>query len=95
MLRPLIFKGVRMESKDFLAEFNKCVENKPCILGEANSLYNIACALALQGHLEAALENLQRAIELDPEKYREIAKTDSDFDSIRDDERFQSLIREG
>ncbi|XZF64137.1 MAG: TPR end-of-group domain-containing protein [Gloeotrichia echinulata DVL01] len=34
------------------------------------------------------------SINLNPEKSRERAKTDTDFDSIRDDERFQALIQE-
>ena len=56
--------------------------------------YNKACCYALQGNVEQAIENLQQAINLSPDKYREMAKTDSDFDSIRDDERFQALIQE-
>jgi tetratricopeptide (TPR) repeat protein len=56
--------------------------------------YNKACCYALQGNVEQAIENLQQAINLSPDECREMAKTDSDFDSIRDDERFQSLIQE-
>jgi superkiller protein 3 len=48
----------------------------------------------LQGNLEQAIENLQQAINLSPDEYREMGKTDSDFDSIREDERFQALIQE-
>jgi tetratricopeptide (TPR) repeat protein len=58
------------------------------------TFYNKACCYALQGNLEQAIENLQQAINLSPDKYREMAKTDSDFDSIREDERFQALIQE-
>lgn len=43
--------------------------------------------------MEEAIENLQRTIELNPD-CREWAKTDADFDSIRQDARFQALIRE-
>ncbi len=57
-----------------------------------NAWYNKACAYALQGNIEQVVENLQAAINLNP-KYREMAKTDSDFDSIRDDARFQALIQ--
>jgi hypothetical protein len=42
--------------------------------------------------LELTLTNLQRAIELDP-KNRKLAKTDPDFDHIRNDARFQALIQ--
>ena len=47
-----------------------------------------------KGNLESAIENLQQAIKLSPEKYQEMAKTDSDFDKIREDERFKKLIQE-
>jgi Uma2 family endonuclease len=56
--------------------------------------YKKACAYALQGNVEQAIENLQQAINLSPDKYRELAKTDSVFDSLRQDERFQALIQE-
>ncbi|MBD2578975.1 hypothetical protein [Oscillatoria sp. FACHB-1406] len=41
---------------------------------------------------DRALENLQQAIALNPEKYREMAKADTDFGSLRGDKRFQSLL---
>jgi superkiller protein 3 len=47
----------------------------------------------LQGNVEQAIENLQQAINLNPDENREMAKTDSDFDKIREDERFQALIQ--
>ena len=53
----------------------------------ANVLYNLACSEARAGEVDAALEHLNRAIELDP-RTREWAQTDEDFDSIRDDPRF-------
>jgi hypothetical protein len=40
------------------------------------------------------IQNLQRTINLNPDEWREMAKTDSDFDSIRCDVRFQALIQE-
>ncbi|MEH2456081.1 tetratricopeptide repeat protein [Nostoc sp.] len=55
--------------------------------------YNKACCYALQGNIEQALENLQKAINLSPDKCREWVKTDSYFDGIREDERFQVLIQ--
>jgi tetratricopeptide (TPR) repeat protein len=56
--------------------------------------YNKACCYALWTCREEAIESLQKAIDLHPE-YREMAKTDSDFDKIRDDERFQALVNGG
>lgn len=59
----------------------------------ANAYYNIACIYGLQEDVDLAIQNLQQAIKLDSE-YREMAKTDSDFDSIRGDSRFQALLEE-
>jgi tetratricopeptide (TPR) repeat protein len=55
--------------------------------------YLKACCFALQGNLIEAIEALSRAIELDP-KYRKLAKTDADFDRIRDEDWFQAMIEE-
>jgi tetratricopeptide (TPR) repeat protein len=57
-----------------------------------NALYNKARVYALQGKVEFALESLDKAIQLSPDKYRELTKTNTDFDSIRDDPRFKALI---
>jgi tetratricopeptide (TPR) repeat protein len=53
--------------------------------------YNKSCAYTLQSQTKLALESLEKAISLD-EQYREMAKTDSDFDTIRNDAAFQTLI---
>jgi hypothetical protein len=50
-------------------------------------LYNVACAEALIGEREAALEHLARAVAIEPEA-GEWARDDRDFDAIRDDPRF-------
>ena len=49
--------------------------------------YNLACLEALTNHPEAAIEHLQRAIELEPQA-KEYAAKDEDFDSLRDDAKF-------
>jgi len=53
--------------------------------------YVKACCYALQGMVEESITNLQQAINLNSQLL-EIAKTDSDFDGIRGDERFQALF---
>ena len=53
--------------------------------------YNKACTYALQDQTDLALQNLEKAIILN-QKYRNMAKEDSDFDRIRQDSRFQKLI---
>ena len=54
--------------------------------------FNAACLEARVGDKEKAIDFFERAVELEPEKAREFAKTDSDFDSIRDDPRFVSAV---
>jgi hypothetical protein len=49
--------------------------------------FNAACFESLTGNKDAAIAYLRRAIELDPQA-REAARTDEDFDSIRDDPEF-------
>ncbi|NJN73309.1 MAG: hypothetical protein HC799_11140 [Limnothrix sp. RL_2_0] len=72
-----------------MASLDKALEIKPDYAG---TYYNKACLFALQTKIETALELLTTALNLDP-KYQDMAKTDSDFDSIRDDPRFQALIQ--
>jgi tetratricopeptide (TPR) repeat protein len=47
---------------------------------------------ALQGNTELALDNLEKAINLNPDKCRETAKTDPSFDKVREEERFKQLL---
>lgn len=76
--------------EEAIASYDKALEIKPDF---HKAGYNKACYYALQGDIEQALENLQNAINLSPDKYREMARTDSDFDGIREDERFEALIK--
>ncbi|MEO1431779.1 MAG: hypothetical protein AAFV71_22510 [Cyanobacteria bacterium J06633_8] len=48
----------------------------------------------LQREKDIALENLNKAIELNPEKMRKNAIDDEDWDVIRDSDEFQKLIEE-
>ena len=76
--------------EEAIAAYDQALKIKP---DKQEAWYGKACNYALQGNVELAVENLQKAIHLSPDKYREMAKTDSDFDSIREDERFQALIQ--
>lgn len=58
--------------------------------GNAALLYNLACAEALTGDKDAAIEHLAEAAK--NERFREFAKQDSDFDSLRDDPRFTAAL---
>ncbi|MDZ8105466.1 MAG: tetratricopeptide repeat protein [Nostoc sp. DedQUE12a] len=74
--------------EDAIASYDQATNIKP---DKNNPWYNKACCYSLLGNIDLAIENLQQAINLNPE-CREIAKTDADFDNIREDLRFQDLI---
>ena len=57
------------------------------------SWYLKALIYGLQYNTDLAIENLAQAINLNPE-YREMAKTDSSFDNIREEPKFKALIEE-
>lgn len=54
-------------------------------------LYNLACAESLLGRSDDAVGHLQRSVRLDA-SFRELAKSDTDFDAVRDDPRFVELV---
>jgi tetratricopeptide (TPR) repeat protein len=58
---------------------------------DATVLFNLACAESLLGRTDDALGHLEQSIAND-ESFRELARTDTDFDPIRDDSRFQKLV---
>ena len=76
--------------EEAIASFDKALKLQP---NDANAFYGKASCYAWLGNVDLAIENLQQAINLNPNEYREAAKTDSDFDSIRGDNRFQALIQ--
>jgi tetratricopeptide (TPR) repeat protein len=66
-------------------------------LAEANPqyallLYNLACCEALAGRSEDAIRHLRMAIER-WDGARELARSDSDFDPIREEPGFEELVR--
>ncbi|MEH2163030.1 MAG: tetratricopeptide repeat protein [Nostoc sp.] len=82
--------GNLVRNEEAIASYDQALNFKPDF---HEAWYNKACSYALQGNIEQLVENLQQAIKLSADKYREMAKTDSDFDSIWEDERFQALIK--
>ncbi|MEH2294426.1 TPR end-of-group domain-containing protein [Nostoc sp.] len=76
--------------EEAIASYDQALNFKPDL---HQAWYNKACYYALQGNIEQTLENLQKAINISPDEWREWAKTNSDFDGIREDERFQALIQ--
>jgi tetratricopeptide (TPR) repeat protein len=55
--------------------------------------YNLACLLSLGGDRAGALESLRRAVGLNGEA-RELARSDGDFDAIREDPEFSAIAGE-
>ena len=85
-------RGIALGNLDRLEEeiasYERALKIKP---DKDEAWYNKACAYALQDQTDLALQNLEKAIILN-QKNRNMAKEDSDFDSIRQDSRFQKLI---
>jgi tetratricopeptide (TPR) repeat protein len=54
--------------------------------------YNLACVEARLGNHDAALEQLQRAAELDREVVAKYAPEDEDFEALKDDDRFREIV---
>ena len=54
-------------------------------------LYNLACAESMSGRTDEALDHLRQSVE-GGERFRELAKTDTDFDPIRDEPDFAEIV---
>ena len=78
---PHLRAGRYDEAERLLRE---ALEAKP---GNGSTLYNLACAEALGGKPDEAIEHLTAAVAAEP-RLLELAQTDEDFDSIRADPRF-------
>lgn len=74
--------------QEALQSYDQALELKP---DYDQAWYLKALVYSLQNNVDLAIENLTRAIKLNPE-CREAAKTDSDFDNIREEPKFKALI---
>jgi adenylate cyclase len=57
-----------------------------------NMRYNFACVLSIMGDKEGALKMLHSTLSLAGAYQVRVAETDTDFDRIRDDPRFQKML---
>jgi len=56
-----------------------------------DAYYNLACALALQGKGDEAMDYLEKAVLTNPNRYREYARDDPDLSSLRGRDDFERL----
>lgn len=76
--------------QEAMASCEKALQLKP---DDESGHYGKACCYALQGNIDLAIENLQKAININSSRCRREAKTNPDFDNIREDARFQALLQ--
>jgi hypothetical protein len=62
-----------------------------CVSRRIRTYFNTACCESLAGQTTEAIEHLRRAIDM-WDGCREMAKHDSDFDTIRDEPAFQAHL---
>lgn len=77
--------GEYVAAADIMAKANKQFPKN------ANILYNLACFESLSGFASESMLHLSQAITLDA-SFRELAKSDSDFDPVRAMPEFKTLI---
>ncbi len=58
---------------------------------DATVLYNLACAESMSGRTADAIDHLRRSV-ASGERFRELARTDTDFDPIRDRPEFAEIV---
>ncbi|HEY9608540.1 tetratricopeptide repeat protein, partial [Allocoleopsis sp.] len=75
--------------KEAMANFEKALEINP---NHVNAIYNKGYCYARQGKVTPAVNYIEQAIKLNPDKYLQVAKTDPDLDCLRKNKRFQTLI---
>ncbi|AJR09184.1 hypothetical protein C9J03_11545 [Photobacterium gaetbulicola] len=94
-LEALIYKAdAAMEIREFywaLSLCNRVLELDP---SNAHALYQRACAYACLGSEEMAINDLEQAVR-DSASLRELAAEEQDFESLRGNERFETLIASG
>ena len=72
-----------------IAFLEDCLRRDP---GYPGFLYNLACCESLAGRADDAVEHLRAALEGEP-GLRESARDDEDFAPLRDDPRYEELVR--
>jgi tetratricopeptide (TPR) repeat protein len=61
--------------------------------GNAGIHFNLACVESLAGRTDAAFEHLREAVARGDERMLRLARTDDDLAPLRDDPRFEEIVR--
>lgn len=72
-----------------IAAFDRALQLDPDFAGPH---YGKACCYAAQQKGELAIEHLHRAVQLDPATYRDLARSEPDFDALRHSDLFTWLL---
>ncbi len=83
---PLWEDGKHEEAREILSAVAEKHPNAGIVL------YNLACVEAILGETEPALDHLRRSIELE-DRFAELARTDPDFDPMRERPEFAELVK--
>jgi len=70
---------------------NKIIEKDPKL---TTGWYNRSCFRVKLGQVDEGIQDLKKAFELDKKTVLDYLKTEKDFDSIKNDRRFQELVSE-
>jgi hypothetical protein len=79
------------QAKDYTGALEATKRGLEAYPGNALLLYNVACMSALLGDRETALTALAESV-AKWEPYKELAREDDDFESLRDDPKFVELV---
>jgi tetratricopeptide (TPR) repeat protein len=78
--------------REAMASFDKALEVNP---DHVNAVYNKGYCYAAQGKVTLAVNYIEQAIKVNPQKYLPVAKTDPDLERLRKNKRFQKIIGGG
>jgi len=85
-------KGLSLQDLHRYDEANQCYDEALKIdINYEMVWYNKACIESLRNNKEKSIEFLKKAIEIDNENIN-LAKTDGDFDNVKDTKEFKELI---
>ena len=86
-------KGIILARASRYAEALECCETSITMNPSSEfGYYGKACCYALQGNNELAIEFFQQAVSRDPNRCCREARTNPDFDKLRNDERFIAIM---